>query len=64
MRQAELRRLFDAGVFARDIARELGVTTNAVIGRWHRLGWARRGLPVETTLNRLQKLHDRMDELS
>jgi GcrA cell cycle regulator len=44
----QLKRFFDAGLSGSQIARELGLTRNAVIGKMHRLGLSRpRDLAVK-----------------
>lgn len=41
-RISELRRLWDEGLYTKDIATKLGVSRGAVIGKAHRLGLAER----------------------
>ncbi len=52
-----LRALWDKGLSASQIAKELGegVTRNAVIGKAHRLGLKSRPSPVKTERNQVKK---------
>ncbi len=47
--QARLRELWEQGLTASQIAAELSVTRNAVIGKAHRLGLSGRASPIQRT---------------
>jgi len=53
----KLRKLWDAGLTASQIAKELaeGVTRNAVIGKAHRLGLKSRPSPVKTDSSKAKR---------
>lgn len=44
----ELRRLWDKGLTANEIAKKLGVTKNAIVGKVHRLCLKARPSPIKT----------------
>src|SRR5579864_8898805 len=47
-RVAELRRLWAEGLAIGEIARRLGITKNAVVGKAHRIGCAARPSPLKS----------------
>ena len=58
-RVAQLKRCFDAGLTCSQIAREIGVTRNAVIGKLNRLGLSQPRNPAATQARRDASPHDR-----
>lgn len=51
-RVAQLKRCFDAGLTCSQIAREIGVTRNAVIGKLNRMGLSQPRNPAATQARR------------
>lgn len=58
-RVTQLRSCFDAGLTCSQIAREVGVTRNAVIGKLHRIRLLRGHKPAEKKAPRVQLLRIR-----
>lgn len=59
--QETVRRLFAEGIIISGIARHVGMTKNQIIGWLDRHDLKRRAHAVTTTLDRLQKYHDKLD---
>jgi GcrA cell cycle regulator len=53
-----LKQRWADGATATEIAKELGVTRNAVIGRVHRLGLSVRRSPIETKEEKFERMVD------
>jgi GcrA cell cycle regulator len=53
---AELRRLWDKGLTANEIAKKLGVTKNAIVGKVHRLCLKARPSPIKPKTDENEEL--------
>ncbi|MBR1601587.1 MAG: global cell cycle regulator GcrA-like protein [Alphaproteobacteria bacterium] len=53
----ELRRLWDKGLTASEIAKKLGVTKNAIVGKVHRLCLKARPSPIKTKEEEVELKH-------
>ena len=54
----ELRRLWDKGLTASEIAKKLGVTKNAIVGKVHRLCLKARPSPIKTKDEEMKQVQE------